>query len=152
MITRRALLVGTAAGTVGGPLLLADEPSSQAKLRDALMAIEKSSWEMGKQEDVAGQRDLYPDDVVLILGDGARLGKADLLKADPDPRLLDYSFGEPVDIVAFSPDLATLIFPVTVTSSVNGGEPETARMLASSTYLRRDGKWWNVLYQETPVK
>ena len=26
----------------------------------------------------------------------------------------------------------------------------TGKVLATSVYVRRDGKWWSVLYQETP--
>ena len=32
------------------------------------------------------------------------------------------------------------------------GRRETVKALSSSIYVRRDGKWWSVLYQETPIK
>ena len=27
----------------------------------------------------------------------------------------------------------------------------TFKVISASTYVRRDGKWWSVLYQETPT-
>ena len=51
-----------------------------------------------------------------------------------------------------SPDVTTLLYRVTYTSTVTGGKPETMKVLSSSVYARRDGKWWSVLYQETPAK
>ena len=27
-----------------------------------------------------------------------------------------------------------------------------AKVISSSVYVRRDNKWWSVLYQETPIK
>jgi hypothetical protein len=29
---------------------------------------------------------------------------------------------------------------------------ETTKVLASSVYVRRGGKWWCVLYQESPLR
>ena len=29
---------------------------------------------------------------------------------------------------------------------------ETAKVISSSVYVRRDNKWWGILYQETPIK
>ena len=37
-------------------------------------------------------------------------------------------------------------------AAVKGSKPETMKVLSSSVYARRDGKWWSVLYQETPLK
>ena len=51
-----------------------------------------------------------------------------------------------------SPDVATLLYRVTYTATVKGGKPETMKVLSSSVYAKRDGKWWSVLYQETPIK
>ena len=51
-----------------------------------------------------------------------------------------------------TPDVATLLYRVTYTSSVKGGTPQTVMVLSSSLYVRRDGKWWSVLYQESSIK
>jgi len=36
--------------------------------------------------------------------------------------------------------------------AIPGGKPETMKVLSSSVYTRRGGKWWSVPYQETPIK
>ena len=51
-----------------------------------------------------------------------------------------------------TPDVATLLYRVTYTSTFKGGAPETSKVISSSLYVRRDNKWWSVLYQETPIK
>ena len=35
---------------------------------------------------------------------------------------------------------------------VAGILPQTVMVLSSSLYVRRDGKWWSVLYQESSIK
>jgi uncharacterized protein (TIGR02246 family) len=128
-----------------------DAASDRTKLRDALLERERASWEMTKKQDIAGLRDFYPDDFVEIMGDGTRLAKAELLEVLPDFEIQSYSLGESADLVQPSPDVATLVFTVTVRSRIGDGEPRTSTMLATSTYVRRDGRWRNVLYQETPA-
>lgn len=129
----------------------ADAAPDRTELRDALLEIERASWEMTREQDIAGLRDFYPDDFVEITGDGTRLGKAELLKVLPDFKLQSYSIGEKVDLMLPSPDVATLAFTVAVTTRIGDGEPRASSWLATSTYARRDGRWRNVLYQETPA-
>ena len=49
-------------------------------------------------------------------------------------------------------DVANLIYRASYTSTLKGGKPETLSVRSSSVYVRRDGKWWSVFYQETPIK
>jgi hypothetical protein len=49
-----------------------------------------------------------------------------------------------------SRDAAVLIYRVTSRGAARFARTETSKVLATSLYVRRDSKWWNVLYQETP--
>ena len=51
-----------------------------------------------------------------------------------------------------APDVATLLYRVTYAQLGQGRHARDGKVLSSSVYVRRDGKWWSVLYQETPIK
>jgi hypothetical protein len=69
-----------------------------------------------------------------------------------DFTLGDFTIEPTYAVRMLSPDIATLLYRITYASSVKGGKPETVKVLSSSVYAKRDGKWWSVLYQETPIK
>jgi uncharacterized protein (TIGR02246 family) len=92
------------------------------------------------------------DDALLIFGDGNRYNKRQTLELMKDFSLLNIEYEPNYAVRMLSPDVATLLYRVTYTATVKGGKPETMKVLSSSVYARRDGKWWSVLYQETPIK
>src|SRR5262249_19601655 len=124
----------------------------RAKVRDALMRREKDSWEMVKKKNLAGLRDYFADDAVLIFNDGARFSKAEFLKIVPDFRLDSYAIEGAGDVGGLTPDAATLIYRITYTSAIKDSKLTKVTVLASSSYVRRDGKWLSVVYQETSTK
>jgi hypothetical protein len=69
-----------------------------------------------------------------------------------DYRLDSFTIEPTYAVRLISPDVATLLYRITYTSAIKGGKPETIKVLSSSVYVRRDNKWWSVLYQETPTK
>ena len=93
------------------------------------------------------------DRVKLIFWDGTRFNKRQTLELMKDFTLVGEISIEPTYAVRLiTPDVATLLYRVTYTSSVKGGPPQTVMVLSSSLYVRRDGKWWSVLYQESSIK
>ncbi|HYD07927.1 MAG TPA: nuclear transport factor 2 family protein [Reyranella sp.] len=135
----------------GASPALAQNPDVM-KLRDELMELEKGSWFFMRDKNVEGMRSFLGDDALLIFGDGNRYNKRQTLELMKDFELLQISFEPTYAVRMLSPDVATLLYRVTYTSKVKDGKPETIKVLSSSVYARRDGKWWSVLYQETPVK
>lgn len=148
-MTKRILLCSVLVGLTGAAPALADDAG---KLRDTLMQLEKGSWEMVKNKDVPGLRKYFADDAVLIMNDGARYSKEQFLKLIPDFKLASYAMEGMGDIVVLTPDAATLVYRITHTSAIKDGPAKKVTMLSSSSYVRRDGKWLSVLYQETPAK
>jgi len=123
------------------------------KLREELMALEKGSWGFMRDRNYDGMKNFLGEDALLIFGDGSRYNKRQTLELMKDFALVGDIAVEPTYAVRMlSPDVATLLYRVTYTSTVKGGKPETMKVLSSSVYARRDGKWWSVLYQETPIK
>lgn len=123
------------------------------QLREELMALEKGSWGFMRDKNYDGMKNFLGDDALLIFGDGSRYNKRQTLELMKDFAMVGELKVEPTYAVRMlSPDVATLLYRVTYTSTVKGGKPETMKVLSSSVYARRDGKWWSVLYQETPIK
>jgi hypothetical protein len=150
MIGRRSLALLPLLG-FGGPSARAQDQPDVAVLREELMALERESWEHLKARDRAAMRRFLPDDAVLIF-DGIRHDKSDMLDHMANYRLDDYDIDPHYALRVISPTVAMLIYRVTSRGAVRFDRTETSKVLATNIYVRRDGKWWAVLYQETPSK
>ena len=156
MIARR-LMIGAAAALAGVATAMAQSPTGAQspdvmKLREDLMALEKGSWGFMRDKNYDGMKNFLADDGLLIFGDGSRYNKRQTLELMKDFSLINITFEPTYAVRMLSPDVATVLYRVTYTSSVKGAKPETMKVLSSSVYAKRDGKWWSVLYQETPIK
>jgi uncharacterized protein (TIGR02246 family) len=156
MIVRR-FVIGAALVLAGASGARAQAPvGAQApdvmKLREELMVLEKGSWDFMRDNNQEGMKNFLGDDALLIFGDGNRYNKRQTLELMKDFRLTSLTIEPTYAVRLLSPDVATLLYRVTYTATIKGGKPETMKVLSSSVYARRDGKWWSVLYQETPIK
>ena len=153
MIGRRSVMLGSAVALGGLAVVpaLAQSPDI-TKLREELMALEKGSWGFMRDRNYDGMKNFLGEDALLTFGDGSRYNKRQTLELMKDFALLNLAIEPTYAVRMLSPDVATLLYRVTYTSTVKGGKPETMKVLSSSVYARRDGKWWSVLYQETPIK
>jgi hypothetical protein len=149
MIERRGLMIGAALGFTAWSQVAAAQPANQALLA-TLMELEKASWQFVKDNNVAGMQNYLADDAVLIFGDGSRFTKAQFLKALPEFQLDSFTIAPNAEVKPWTPDVATLLYRLTYTSAMKGGKAATLKVMSASTYVRRNGKWWSVLYQETP--
>ena len=155
MTARRSLMLGGALALAGASAAFAQTGGQSGdimKLREELMALEKGSWGFMRDKNYEGMKNFLGEDALLIFGDGSRYNKRQTLELMKDFALLNITIEPTYAVRMLSPDVATLLYRVTYTATVKGGKPETAKVLSSSVYARRDGKWWSVLYQETPIK
>ena len=156
MVARRTLLSQL---VVAAPLLLGacatmpvSEPVDRAALRDQLMQLELGSWQDMKTRNVAGLAAFLADDVVLIFSDASRYTKATFLALIPDFTLHSLEITKGPEIIVINPEAATLLYSATYRSATKNEAPSTATVAASSTYVRRNGRWVSVFYQETPTR
>ena len=150
---KRFLLLTIVLGFVGVTPALAEKPKDQTFLKEALIKVEKGTWEMAKSRNVSAMQTFYPNDVVLIFSDGTRFTKEEQIKTIPSIKLQSYAIDGKVDVVMFTVDVATIIYRVNYeTTGLNGENPRKVAAIASSTYVRRGGRWVNTLYQETNLK
>ena len=149
---RRGFTIGAALGLAGWATTASAQPADLDKLREELMTLEKASWGYMRDKNLDGMRGYLADDGLLIFSDGSRYNKRETLALMPDYKLDSFSVEPTYAVRMIAPDVATLLYRVTYTASVKGGKMETVKALSSSVYVRRDGKWWSVLYQESPIK
>jgi len=153
MINRRSMIVaGAAFAAMTATAEAQDTAQNAAKLREDLMALEKGSWDFMRDNNAAGMTAFLADDALLIFGDGKRYNKREMLAMMKDFKLTSLTIEPTYAVRMISPDVATLLYRVTYTSTFKDGPAETAKVISSSVYVRRDNKWWSVLYQETPIK
>ena len=151
MIARRGLMTAAALGLTGWSAMAAAQPADQAALLATLMALEKASWQYVKDKNLPGMQNYLADDGLLIFGDGSRYTKAEFLKAIPDFRLDSFTIDPKAEVKVWSPDVATLLYRITYASAMKDAKAVTLKVSSASTYVRRNGKWWSALYQETPT-
>jgi len=152
MTARRSLMLGGVLALAGMSTAFAQVPVIAQSLREELMGLEKGSWDFMRDKNYEGMKNFLGEDALLIFGDGNRYNKRQTLELMKDFALLNITIEPTYAVRMLSADVATLLYRVTYTATVKGGKPETMKVLSSSVYARRDGKWWSVLYQETPLK
>jgi hypothetical protein len=153
MITRRFLALLSLAAIAGPAAQAQDRPGKDrpdpAALREALMALEKESWDSLKDRNLAAMRRFLPEDAQLIFA-GASYNKREMLEYMANYRLDTYEIEPSYGLRVISPHVAELIYRVTSRGAVRFDRTETTKVLATSLYVRRAGGWRSVLYQETP--
>jgi uncharacterized protein (TIGR02246 family) len=148
MTTRRSLVLAGLLGLAVPPARAQDKPDVAA-LREQIMALEKESWEYLRTRDRAAMRRFLPDDAVLIFS-GQRYDKDEMLAHMANYRLDRYEIGPTYGLRVIGPDAAVLIYRVTSRGATRFDRTATDKVLATSLYVRRNGRWRAVLYQETP--
>ena len=154
-MNRRSLLAGLAAFPAALPwaasAVRAQSPDV-LKLRDELMELEKASWGYMRDKNYDGMRSYLADDGLLIFWDGTRFNKRQTLELMKDFKLDSFIIEPTYAVRMLTPDVAALLYRVTYASSLKGGPTQTVMTLSNSIYVRRDGKWWSVLYQESSIR
>jgi uncharacterized protein (TIGR02246 family) len=143
---------------IGGAFAIAAVASAAAqspdimKLRDELMELEKASWAYMRDKNAEGMKSFLADDGLLIFWDGTRYNKRQTMELMKDFKLDSFTIEPTYAVRMITPDVATLLYRVTYASAMKGGPTQTVMVLSSSLYVRRDGKWWSVLYQESSIR
>lgn len=148
-IAARLALFTLAAGIAAWPSGAIAQAADPAALLKTLMELEKESWQFVKDKNIAGMQGYMADDGLQIFSDGTRFDKTEFLKFMPDFRLDSIAYDTAGEIKVWTPDVVTLLYRVTYASGVKDGKATTYKVAASNTYVRRGGKWWSVLYQES---
>jgi len=145
LIVLVAALTGCMSAPKDGPV------SGIGNLDEALIAKEKQVWEAYKRKDAATLRDLLHDTSYAIEdADGEIITKAEALADLPNFTIDDYMMKN-VQVIPINRGAAIVRYNVMVKGS-SKGKPFTPHWsTASSIWVEHNGKWQNLVYQETQV-
>jgi hypothetical protein len=124
---------------------------SRAQSQRIMISTEKKLWEAWKSKDYKPFRTYLTSDSVNI-GDQGVAGKNDLLKAfeSMSCEVKSYELSD-IKVIFLDSDAALITYKATQDGTCGGQTLPTA-VWASSTYVRRGGKWLAASHQETPAK
>jgi hypothetical protein len=113
--------------------------------------MEKKLWQAWKQKDVKPFRAYLSADTIAV-GDTGVQDRAAVLKqmeaGECDVKSYELS---DFKITLLNSDTAVLTYKATQDATC-GGTAVPSAVWASSTYVRRGGKWYAATHQETPAK
>jgi hypothetical protein len=143
---RTALLAAALAAitTIAGPAAATDS------LESDLVAMEKASWIAWKSHDAKFFADFLSEDHVEVHGYGVT-GKTEVIAGVGGTACVVESYAlQQFRFRRISPEAALLVYRAEQKTTC-GGNPVPSPVWATSVYAKRNGRWVNVLYQQTPL-
>ena len=129
----------------------AAKPVAAAPTKDALVAIEKASWEAWKNRDVKAFGDVISEKAIGFNPATGRQDKAAMIKSFTDAKceVKSYSFADE-QMSMVGNDVAVLTFKAQQDYTCDG-KAGPKDVWASSVYVREGDKWKSYLYIENAV-
>lgn len=139
------------AATTANAANTAAKPAAAAPTKDALMTIEKASWEAWKNRDAKAFGDILSDKSVGFSAKDGRQDKAAMIKsfADAKCEVKSYSFSDD-QMNMIGADVAALTFKADQDYTCDG-KKGPASVWSTSVYVRDGDKWKSLLYVENAV-
>ncbi len=124
--------------------------AQQSKPEDALISLEKQSWEAWQMRDGKFFQGFLLDDHVEV-GQSGLADKAAVVAfvGSPICKVESYKIDK-FKVVFFDPNFAVVNYYAEQDTTCNGVKVPSPAW-ASSGYIRRNGRWLNALYQQTPI-
>ena len=122
-----------------------------ASLQDSLIATEKRSWAAWKARDPRFFEEHLSEDH-LDIEPGGPLHKAQIVAGVASPGCVVASYAvDHFALTVFDSNTALLTYHAAQDTRC-GGQPVPSPEWTSSLYLKRNGQWLNVLFQQTPAR
>ncbi|MFM2096542.1 MAG: hypothetical protein RIS70_3666, partial [Planctomycetota bacterium] len=131
--------------------VLAQDIESDAALLKQLTKLEKDSWEALMAKDKEFFKTYLAPEAIWFFADGTSVDRESYLKDLSKIQVTKYEMG-PTSLLKVSENVAMVMYRMSY-EAIQGGQKEIlANIESSSLYVRRDGKWMEIFYQETPAK
>ena len=125
-----------------------EKTSKNNSVEAQIIALEKASWEAWKNRDAKWYQNNLTDDALNVTS-GSVSDKSQQIKNLGDCEVKSFSLDN-FKFLSLDKNAALITFTAVMDAVCNGKTvPSTA--LASSVYVKRDGKWLNILYTDTPA-
>ncbi len=123
--------------------------SKDSKVEARIIELEKAGWEAWKNKNAAWYQTNLAEDALQVNGGGV-LNKSQILKiTGTDCEIKSFSLDN-FKFLMLDKNSALITFTGTQ-DGVCSGKTIPATVHASSVYVKRDGKWLNAFYTETPA-
>jgi hypothetical protein len=121
---------------------------AQTAIADALVSLEKKSWEAWKNRDNLFFEQFLSDDHVEM-GFTGPANKALVVKtvATPNCTVKSYTVDD-FKVTVFSADAAVVTYHA-AQDTICGGAPVPSPVWVSSTYIKHGDRWLNAVYQQS---
>lgn len=129
------------------PVARAQTPGDERLLAE-LTALERASWEAALKDDKDFFRTYMAPEFKGLFADGTVAGREDFLRNMDDFHLVKYSMGE-VSLLRINEHAVMVLYRAGFKGIHKGMPLAQSGVESSSLYVRRDGKWLEIFYQET---
>ena len=120
-----------------------------AKLEAKIIALEKAGWNAWKNKDAAWFKANTTEEFLSINSDGIS-DKAQVVKSTPiDCNVTSFSLDN-FKFVMLNEHVVLLTYTA-IQDGECGGKKLTSKIRASVNYVKRNGKWLEAFYMETPI-
>ena len=120
-----------------------------AKLEAKIIALEKSGWNAWKNKDAEWFKANTTEEFLSINADGIS-NKAQVVKSTPiDCNVTNVSLDNFKFVILN--DHVILLTYIAIQDGECGGKKLTSKIRASVNYVRRNGRWLEAFYMETPI-
>jgi hypothetical protein len=118
------------------------------QLADTLIQLERQSWVAWKGHDATFFNAFLSDDHVEV-GFGGIIGKAAVVASVASPACLVVQYAVDSFAVTRLNAVTAVVTYHAAQSTTCNGRPVPSPVWVSSTYVLRDGRWLNAVYQQT---
>jgi hypothetical protein len=146
----RVLLVCACVASAVVPAAASAQDPGDAPLLAELTALERASWEATVRDDKEFFRGYMAPEFKGFFADGTVAGREEFLRNMDDFHLVKYSMGD-VSMMRINADAALVLYRASFEGVHKGKRLAQTTVESSSLYVRRDGKWLEVFYQETAI-
>lgn len=126
--------------------------AGHGNLQTRLEQMEKAGWQAYKNKDAKAFKALCWPDYTAVLADGA--GERSLestVAAMKEITILDYTLSG-FRVTVTGPQSAILSYTATSKLQIGKGQPQASKMAVTDVFVKRDGDWKSIRYQETEMK
>ncbi|MDB5202229.1 MAG: hypothetical protein JWQ27_1638 [Ferruginibacter sp.] len=110
---------------------------------------ERSTWEFAKLKNLAAMREILADDYIGFFGKNI-VHPNESVQMFQQSTVNSYRMYN-IRVKTVTEDVAIIYYELQQDILDQNGVPWTPNVAASSTYVKRNGKWYSVFYQETVI-
>ena len=133
---------------VSGVTLFAESNSDTEKM---LQSKEQAGWQAWKDHDKKAFEEMLPDNSINIAGGSVDKGKQQIVKDATDPSCMVKSFSlSDFSYIWLDKDTVMMTYNATQDGTC-GGKKIPDKVVASSLWQKKGGKWLSPFHQETPT-